>query len=114
MYEEVSSMEIPTALINLAESLKYAQLPYNLLLTSTISITPEVLKAICGSDQWDVFSAQLQKLGYTHRINRLKHYLDVPKNMNGYQSLVHIIEKKYFSLILTTNLDSTLEGILLK
>lgn len=107
-------MEIPIALRNLAESLKYSQPPYNLLLTSTISLTPEVLKEICGSEQWDMFSTHLRRSPYNHRINLLKRHLSGYNNLDGYQSLIRLIEKGYFSTVLTTNLDSTLEDILSK
>ncbi|HVB75591.1 MAG TPA: hypothetical protein VNE38_18745 [Ktedonobacteraceae bacterium] len=110
-------MEIPIALKNLAESLedsKDTQSPYNLLLTSTISLTPEVLKEICGSDQWGDFSTRLRRSAYNQRINLLERHLSGYQNENGYQSLVRLIEKGYFSTVLTTNLDSTLEDILSK
>jgi len=110
-------MEIPTSLRNLAQILKvrkHQSKPYSLLLTSAISLTPEVLINICNSDNWDVFRTYLRGLGQNDRINVLTDYLGRQNNLKGYRALTHLIREGYFSTILTTNLDFTLEDTLLE
>lgn len=114
---EATSMELPTTLKNLANILKLRKQlsrPYNLLLTSTISLTPEVLKKICNSNNWDDFRAYLHGLGKNLQIDVLTYHLGAQNNLDGYLSLAHLMKEGYFSTILTTNLDSTLQDALLE
>jgi len=109
-------MGIPLALNNLAASLKerkqHARPPYHLFLTSTISLTPEVLNEISGSADWDNFYKSLQYLGRDDRIYKLSDYLNRPEDRERYILLAHLIEDGYYSTILTTNPDSALEDAL--
>jgi hypothetical protein len=107
-------MEIPTTLNDLAGILQLRKLasPYNLLLTSTVSLTPKVLENMCGSNSWKDFCNWLQKFGLEDRINRLEYYLSKPADPEGYRSLAKLINAGYFSTVLTTNIDSFLEEAL--
>src|SRR6266567_670532 len=108
-------MAVPKALSTLARILSLRQQssnPYNLLLTSTISLTPKVLSEISDSDDWYKFGEYMRSLGHNDKIDHLSHYLGPYNNLNGYRALAHLITEGYFSTILTTNLDSTLERAL--
>jgi hypothetical protein len=63
-------MELPTTLTDLAEILQIRKQisPYNLLLTSTVSLTPELLLAMCGKNDWDEFCRWLQRRGIQDRV----------------------------------------------
>jgi len=109
-------MEIPTPLRNLAQLLqvrKQQSKPYNLLLTSAISLTPEVLTEICGSADWQKFRAYLRGLGPNDRLEMLNYHLR-SDNQESYRALVRLIKAGYFSTVLTTNLDSALEAAILE
>src|SRR5690349_15126388 len=104
-------MQLPRVLRNLVGLLQLRRQlgrPSNLLLTSTISLTPNIIAAISGSSKWDVFRTYLQELGHNDRINVLTHYLNTRTSLEGYKALAHLIKDSYFSTILTTNLDSSL------
>ncbi len=110
-------MEPPTTLKTLANILKMRKQlsrPYNLLLTSTISLTPEVLTNICNSDNWDSFRVYMHGLGNNDRIDVLTYHLGTKKDLDAYRTLVRLIKKGYFSTVLTANVDSTLEDALLE
>lgn len=108
-------MAFPTTLKNLASILqlrKQSGAPYNLLLTSTISLTPEVLESITGSADWNVFCNLFRRLGNNDRIALMRHYLNQSNDPEGYGALTRLIKEGYFSTILTANLDSFLEDAL--
>ena len=113
-------MAIPRALKDLVKVLKLRQkhpcTPYNILLTSTISFTPDIIKRICSSTSWDKFCRHLYKLGTNSRdlINLLTEYVGIHNNVEGYRALAHLVLEGHFSTILTTNIDSTLEDLLLE
>src|SRR6266487_2139004 len=86
--------------------------PYTLLLTSTLSLTPEVLRDALQMEDWTAFQAFLCGLGQRERIDVLSHALSSQPGA-GYRSLARLIREGYFSMILTTNLDSQLETALL-
>lgn len=108
-------MEAPITLLRLAQLLKMRKeardQPYNLLLTSTLSLTPALLQCICQSDQWSAFCRYLQNLGRNDRMLALTPLLQSSHN-SGYRALARLIAAGYFSTILTTNADSTLELLL--
>lgn len=115
-----NDMVIPPALNDLANILKLRNKQqdktYNLLLTSTISLTPDVLRQICASDRWTKFQTYLNRrdAGSSNLIDLLTNHVGIHNNLDGYRALARLIEKGYFSTILTTNLDSTLEDMLLQ
>jgi hypothetical protein len=108
-------MGLPAPLSNLAAVLRASKnqsRPYNLLLTSAISLTADVLNEICGSTEWALFRQHLRGFG-KGRLTILHEHLG-PNHQQGYRSLARLIQAGYFSTILTTNLDSTLEDALLE
>ncbi len=52
--------------------------------------------------------------GSDDRLHLLAHYLNTQNNVPGYRALAQLIKAGYFSTILTTNLDTTLEDALLE
>ncbi len=108
-------MELPIALKDLAEILqlrKELSDPYDLLLTSTISLNPQVLVAISGKSDWNGFSEWMGRKGLTDRKAVLKKHLSSPSDSEGYHALAKLLKAGYFSTVLTTNLDSFLENAL--
>jgi nucleoside phosphorylase len=108
------------SLNNLAHLLKLQRgqtyMAHNLLLASTISLTSNVIKQISPSSNWASFSSYLRKRETKHDdlINLLTKHIGIHNNVEGYRALAHLIKEGYFSTILTTNLDSTLEDLLLE
>jgi len=106
------------ALERLASMLRLSQQsggrPYTLLLTSSVSFTPEVYQYICDSVHWDDFQRYVQGLGAGEYMDTLKYALRQNQHLSGYQALARLIKEGYFSLILTCNLDSQLEDALLE
>jgi nucleoside phosphorylase len=86
--------------------------PYNLLLSSALSLTPLLLQSACQTDDWDVFIQYLLSLGKNDRLNLLASLLQPAHLMVGYKALARLIVEGYFATILTTNIDSTLEDAL--
>ena len=115
-------MTRPPSLTHLAATLKSQRrrsgVAYNLLLASTISLTPDVIKQICGVQGWANFSSYLHKRDKEHGdlIHLLTQHVGIHNNVEGYRALAHLIKEGYFSFstILTTNIDSTLEDMLLE
>lgn len=114
----MSESEIPFALNKLLRMLHLRKGTgagaYHLLLTSSISLTPEVLERICNSRNWWTFRQYLRDLSPNERIHLLASHLDQQAHQAGYRALALLIQAGYFSTILTTNLDSTLEEALSK
>jgi len=109
-------MELPTTLKVIEGSLKLRREmsnPYNLLLTSSVSLTPEILNNICGSDEWHKFCAWMLQYGPEDRIGILKAHIHESPTLDGYHALAKLVESRYFSTIITTNVDSFLEDALL-
>jgi nucleoside phosphorylase len=110
----------PRALKNLVEALKLRKrhpgTPYNILLTSTISLTPDVIKNVCSSTNWETFCRHIYKLKANSHdlVKLLTKYVGIHNNIEGYRALARLILEGYFSTILTTNIDSTLEDLLLE
>jgi nucleoside phosphorylase len=91
---------------------QYQHRPYLLLLTSSISFTPDVRTRVCRSERWDDFQAYVRGLGASESIHVLMHVLQTNRRSAGYQALAHLITQGYFSLLLTANVDSFLEDAL--
>ncbi|MBV9231432.1 MAG: hypothetical protein JOZ18_19140 [Chloroflexi bacterium] len=113
-------MAIPLSLTNLVDVLrrrkKQSDTPYNLLLASTISLTPDVIRRICASDSWARFRTHLHRIGAEpgDLVDLLTEHVGIHNNLEGYQALAHLLKEGYFSTVLTTNIDSTLEDTLLE
>ena len=106
-----------TNLINVLQLEKMQSGPaYNLLLTSTISLTPDIIKQLCTSQSWTKFSTYLHKREKESGdlVPLLTQHIGIYNNVEGYRALARLIKEGYFSTILTTNLDSTLEDLLLE
>ncbi|HEX3641707.1 MAG TPA: SIR2 family protein, partial [Ktedonobacteraceae bacterium] len=86
--------------------------PYNLLLTSALSLTPTMLQNICHSENWSVFHQYIHNLGQRDRLHALSPLLQTSQYSDGYRALARLITRQYFSTILTTNIDSALENAL--
>ena len=113
-------MEIPLSLKNFARLLKLQReqgsVLYTLLLNSTISLTPDVIKQYSISGSWTNFSSHIYKrnIERSDLIDFLTEQIGIHNNVEGYRALARLIKEGYFSTILTTNLDSTLEDMLLE
>ncbi len=79
---------IPPSLSDLVTMLKSQQQgkAYNLLLTSTISLTPDVLRRICGFGSWAKFRAYLRRIGTEHSniVDLLSKHVGIHNNLDGY------------------------------
>lgn len=110
----------PDALKNLVEVLTvrkgFLGPPYNMLLTSTVSLTPDVVKRISSSTNWETFCRYIYKLreDSCDLAQLLIEYIGIHNNVEGYRALARLILAGYFATILTTNIDSTLEDLLLE
>lgn len=86
--------------------------PYHLLLTSSLSLTPQVRSQISGSEQWNAFRHYVHQFGRNDRLLALDPIEQANQHHSGYQALARLILKGYFSTILTTNIGSQLEQAL--
>src|SRR5947209_9982204 len=109
--------EGPAFLKHLADRMKLSKksghTPYLLVLTSVLSLTPEVRVSICQSESWHEFSKYLHGLSVFERIHTLSAFLRTDSLAPGYKALARLIQAGYFSLVFTTNPDATLENALL-
>jgi len=109
--------EAPKALQQLADMLtvskNYHTGLYHLLLTSTVSLTPEVLTSIFHVENCDALHTYLQSLGQNERLTMLTYGLSGRQLNEGYGALALLIKEGYFATILTANLDAQLENALL-
>lgn len=108
-------MTYPRNLVNLANILKIrreVRKPYHLLLTSTISLSPETLQKIAGSKSWEKFCSLMSSLGANDRKALLIQGLGGSAEQAGYQHLAALISAGYFAAVLDTNIDSRLEEAL--
>ena len=80
----------PEALKNLVEALKLRKrhpgTPYNILLTSTISLTPDVIKDVCSSESWETFCRHIYKLRANARdlVKLLTEYVGIHNNVENH------------------------------
>ncbi len=108
-------MAYPRVLSNLVNILRIRHgdnHPYNLLLTSYVSLPEEALQKISNASNWDQFCSNLRDISTTDRIAILKHYFDIEKKLSDYKPLALLIKSGYFRTIITANLDSNLEDAL--
>lgn len=83
--------------------------PYTLLLGSSLSLTPEVRQAVCGSDNWEAFWMAIQSLSANERRALLAGPLDGLNLTAGYRCLAQLVQAGYFDLVFTLNVDDTLD-----
>lgn len=86
--------------------------PYNLLLGSGLSLTPDVRQAVCDSDDWEAFWTMFRDLSATERRVLLTGPLAGLNLTAGYRCLAEIAQAGYFNIILTANLDDALDNAL--
>jgi nucleoside phosphorylase len=112
--------EIPANLVRLAGLLalrKSQQSPaYTLLLTAELSLTIEVRRRLCRSEQWGAVRSYLRQLGPRDRLSTLAYAFAAEEAENttadGYRALARLVRAGYFSCILTSGIDSRLEKAL--
>ena len=86
--------------------------PYYLFLSSSISLTPSVLRQACGTDNWRTFCRYLSSLSPRDRLSILSLALQHAPPLEDYLALARLILAGHFPTILTTNTDSALEDAL--
>ena len=86
--------------------------PYTLLLSSSLSLTPEVRQAVCGGDDWETFWTAIQDRSATERRVLLASPLEGLSLTAGYRCLAQLIQASYFDLVLTLNVDDALDQAL--
>jgi len=83
--------------------------PYTLLLGSSLSLTPEVRQAVCGSDDLEAFWTAIQGLSAAERRALLAGPLEGLSLTAGYRCLAQPVQAGYFDLVLTLNVDDALD-----
>ncbi len=100
-------------LINLVRVRHETQIqPYILLLGSSLSLTPEVRRAICESDDWQAFWTAMERLSDTERRALMTSPLAELNLAPCYRCLAELAQAGYFNMILTANMDDTLDNAL--
>jgi hypothetical protein len=86
--------------------------PCTLLLGSSLSLTPEVRRAVCESDDWEAFWTEMQQLSATERRALMVGPLAELNLAPGYRCLAELAKAGYFDIILTANVDDALDNAL--
>ncbi len=86
--------------------------PYILLLGSSLSLTPEVRRAVCDSDDWEAFWTTTQQLSNVECRALMAGPLAELKLALGYDCLAGLVQAGYFNVILTANIDDALDNAL--
>jgi hypothetical protein len=86
--------------------------PYILLLGSSLSLTPEVRRAVCDSDDWEAFWTTAQRLSNVECRALMAGPLAELKLAFGYECLAGLAQAGYFNVILTANIDDALDNAL--
>jgi hypothetical protein len=86
--------------------------PYVLLLGSSLSLTPAVRSSLSGAEDWETFWKEMDRRSPTERRAWLKRPLDELGLEPGYQAMARLAEAGYFNLILTLNVDDTIDNAL--
>ncbi len=88
--------------------------PYTLLLGSSLSLTPEVRRAVANDDNWDTFWEVINRTSVTERRTMLRTALQKIDLQEGCTALMRLVEAGYFQIVLTLNVDDTLDNALQK
>ncbi|TEU10072.1 MAG: hypothetical protein E3J21_27300 [Anaerolineales bacterium] len=83
--------------------------PYTLLLGSSLSLTPEIRRAVCSSDDWEAFWTAMERLSAAERRALLADPLDGLNLTAGYRCLAQLVQASYFGLVFTLNVDDALD-----
>jgi hypothetical protein len=86
--------------------------PYILILGSSLSLTPEVRRAVCESDDWETFWTAMERLSDTERRALIAGPLAELNLATCYRCLAELAQAGYFNIILTANIDDTLDNAL--
>lgn len=86
--------------------------PYTLLLGSSLSLTPEVRQAVCGSDDWEAFWTMIHGLSAAERRALMARPFAGLNLGPGYRCLAKLAQAVFFNIILTANLDDALDDAL--
>src|SRR5215469_1223258 len=86
--------------------------PYHLFLSSSISLTPSLLRQVCEKDDWRTFCRYLSPLSLRDRLSILSPVQKHAPPLEDYLALARLMLAGYFPTILTTNTDSALEDAL--
>ena len=106
-------LTILTRLAHLLRARKEANnRPYYLFLSSSISLTPSLLRQVCDTDDWHKFCSYLSGLSLRDRLSILSLALHHTPPLEDYLPLARLILAGYFPTVLTTNIDSSLEDAL--
>jgi hypothetical protein len=84
--------------------------PYVLLLGSSLSLTPEVRRAVGGSDDWETFWTAVEKMSPAERRAAFKRPLERLLLAEGYRALTRLLAAGYFEVVFTLNVDDTLDN----
>jgi serine/threonine protein kinase len=84
--------------------------PYTLLLGSSLSLTSEVRRAVCGSGDWETFWMAVEKMSPLERRAAFKRPLDRLLSVEGYRALTNLLAAGYFEVVFTLNVDDTLDN----
>jgi len=83
--------------------------PYVLLLGSSLSLTPAVRRAVCGSEDWETFWTAVERMSPAERRAAFKGPLERLLLAEGYCALTRLLAAGYFEVIFTLNVDDTLD-----
>jgi outer membrane protein assembly factor BamB len=86
--------------------------PYTVLLGSSLSLTPDVRQAVCGSDDWEAFWTTIQGLSAAERRALMARPFAGLNLAPGYRCLAELAQAGYFNIILTANIDDVLDDAL--
>jgi AAA+ ATPase superfamily predicted ATPase len=86
--------------------------PYLLLLGSSLSLTPEVRRAVCESDDWEAFWTTMQRRSTAECRALMASPLAGLNLAPGYRCLAELAQAGYFNIILTANIDDALDNAL--
>ncbi len=86
--------------------------PYILLLGSSLSLTPEVRRAVSESDDWTDFWQTISRRSVEERRAALREPLLQLGLQAGYDALARLLGAGYFGIVLTLNIDDALDNAL--
>jgi hypothetical protein len=108
--------DVPPAIRQLAALIRAlheaGEQPCTLLLGSSLSLTPDVRRAVCSSDDWEVFWALMKDCSAAERRALMVGPLAGLNFAPGYHCLAELAQAGYFDIILTTNVDDALDNAL--
>jgi WD40 repeat protein len=86
--------------------------PYTLLLGSSLSLTPAVRRAVCDSEAWEAFWETVTRTSPEERRALMHEPLSQLDLQAGCDALAQLVGAGYFNVVLTLNVDDTLDNAL--